>query len=176
MRTKSIWKACCPKNTKPVFSAHCWKYGLFLIHFSHWQPSFLFRTLTLSIRYWLRKGGRNMKGLRNQPWYPLLPLVPIHILAYICNFIDCFYNAALPSLALGSVSFMWDCAFICCFAFGKMPSGWNSMPFSHWCFSPVFAFLIWISPLEMWTVSPLSSPCCLCLPITGWQGFFIWKS
>lgn len=42
-----------------------------------------------------------MKGLRNQPWYPLLPLVPIHILAYICNFIDCFYNAAPSFFGVG---------------------------------------------------------------------------
>ena len=42
-----------------------------------------------------------MKGLRNQPWYPLLPLVSIHILAYICNFIDCFYNAAPSFFGVG---------------------------------------------------------------------------
>lgn len=34
-----------------------------------------------------------LEGLRKQPWYPLLPLIPIHTLAYICNFINCFYNA-----------------------------------------------------------------------------------
>ena len=34
-----------------------------------------------------------MNGLRKQPWYPFLPLVPIHILAYLCNFTNCFFNA-----------------------------------------------------------------------------------
>ena len=42
-----------------------------------------------------------MNGLRNQPWYPLLPLVPIHILAYLCNFTNCFFNAAPSFFGVG---------------------------------------------------------------------------
>lgn len=42
-----------------------------------------------------------MNGLRNQPWYPLLPLVPIHILAYLCNFTNCFFNATPTFFGVG---------------------------------------------------------------------------
>lgn len=108
-----------------------------------------------------------MKGLRNQPWYPLLPLVSIHILAYICNFIDCFYNAAPSFFGVGFSLLYVGLCFYLLLRFRQNAFWLKFYAIFSLMFLPVFAFLIWISPLEMWTVSPLSFPCCLCLPITG---------
>ncbi len=64
-----------------------------------------------------------MNGLRNQPWYPLLPLVPIQFWLTSAISQTASSTPRLHSLALASAFFMWDCAFICCSVFGKTLSG-----------------------------------------------------
>lgn len=64
-----------------------------------------------------------MNGLRNQPWYPLLPLVPIHILATSAISQTASSTPLPPSSALDSTFFMWGCVFTCCSVFGKTLSG-----------------------------------------------------
>ena len=47
-----------------------------------------------------------MNGLRNQPWYPLLPLVPIQFWLTSAISQTASSTLRLPSLALGSSFFM----------------------------------------------------------------------
>lgn len=62
-----------------------------------------------------------MEKLRKQPWYPLLPLVPIHIPAYLCNFIDCFCNSAPSFFGTGFSLLYVGLCFYLLFRFRQSP-------------------------------------------------------